>query len=165
MEETKKVKLNLGCGNDYREGYLNIDNGLMYPDAKVYMSADITKLEWDEDSVDEILLSHVLMYIRPDEMMILFKRWYGWLKKGGKLVVEQPNIRKIAQIIATETDPIHLDYFGLVNFFGKDNEPPHRWGYYPEGMAISLYKTGFSQCSYGEGIKKPNRDFKITATK
>ena len=53
------MKLNLASGQMYLEGYINIDNASMYGgNMSVDKQADIFTLEWENNTVDEILLSH-----------------------------------------------------------------------------------------------------------
>ena len=48
-------KLNLACGPVYLDGYINIDNKSHFPDIKVDMNADVFDLEFEENSIDEIV--------------------------------------------------------------------------------------------------------------
>ena len=49
------MKLNLGCGNDIREGYVNVDFRKTHPSV---LQVDLSKFPWpfENDSVDEILM-------------------------------------------------------------------------------------------------------------
>lgn len=81
-------KLNLGCGINILDGYENFDK---YPiDGKVkYLNLNKLPLPFDDDSVDEILLSHVLEHLdcnRFDFVMDCRRI----LKKDGKLIVKLP---------------------------------------------------------------------------
>ena len=55
------MKLNLGCGTDYKQGWVNVDSGNVHCDVK----HDIEKCPWpfEDSSVDEILLKHVFEHI------------------------------------------------------------------------------------------------------
>ena len=55
-------KLNLACGPVYLDGYINIDNKSHFPNIKVDMNADVFDLEFEENSIDEIVVSHFAMY-------------------------------------------------------------------------------------------------------
>ncbi|MFO7677185.1 MAG: methyltransferase domain-containing protein [Thermoplasmatota archaeon] len=55
------MKLNLGCGREHLEGWINIDR---VKDDAVDLIHDLnTRLPFDDNSVDEILASHVFEHI------------------------------------------------------------------------------------------------------
>lgn len=160
------MKLNLACGNDYKEGYINIDNQSMFPDCKVDVSADIFTLEQEENSIDEILVNHFVMYTRPDELNPLLEKWYKWLKLGGKLSIETIDVKEIAKILNDDSRTTKdMDMFGLTNLFGTEVTGPHRWAYYAESLYELMDKVGYGELFIEKGEKKPLRDFKIIGTK
>ena len=57
----KQHKLNIGCGSDYRKGFVNIDRGIARCD--LTLDLEDAKLPFDDNSVDYILASHVLEHI------------------------------------------------------------------------------------------------------
>ena len=63
------MKLNLGCGNKLLKGYINLDKFNYY---KCDVTHDLEKFPYPfkNDSVNEILLSHVLEHIgqQPDTL-------------------------------------------------------------------------------------------------
>ncbi len=64
------MRLNLGCGYDRRDGYLNVDKrGACEPD----LVLDLEELPWPwpADSVDEILLKHTLEHLGRDPEVYL----------------------------------------------------------------------------------------------
>ncbi len=165
MEKT--IKINLGSGKDYKEGYINVDNGLMFPDAKVDFVSDIQTFSTLDNSVDEILLSHVVMYLRPEELKPLLIKWRGWLKEGGKIVIETIDLSKVMKIVLenNELDPTKSNDYGLINIFGTTETGPHRWGYTERDLRWQLYKAGFLSNERQQGTKKPERDYILIAIK
>ena len=161
----KSIKINLGCGYDYRNGYINVDNQKMFPDAKVDVISDIKEFDVEDGTVKEILLSHVVMYFRPEELHPLLLKLHGWLKEGGRLVIETIDLKKVMQTALNESNPITVHNYGLVNIFGTEQTGPHKWGWMPDRLAIALYKAGFNLLQHRTGVKKPNRDYQITAIK
>lgn len=84
------MKLNVGCGKDYREGYINADNLSEYPDAKVDMMLDIDRFPYpfSDSSIDEIYCNHVLEHTKePDKVLREFHRI---MKAGGVLILNVP---------------------------------------------------------------------------
>lgn len=81
------VKLNIGCGYDIRKGYINID---VKEGVGVDLVLDATSLHlpFDDNSVDEILLYHVLEHmVYRYEFIEECKRI---LKKDGLLHIKLP---------------------------------------------------------------------------
>ncbi len=68
------MKLNLGCGNDVRNGYINCDNGSsnqLLANAKI-LKVDLLEFPWpfESNSADEILMNHVLEHM-PDAYAVM----------------------------------------------------------------------------------------------
>ena len=55
-------KLNLGCGFDKREGFVNADN---FPECSPDVRFDIERTPWplEDDGFDHILMKHVLEHV------------------------------------------------------------------------------------------------------
>lgn len=163
----EKTCLNLGCGNDYREGWINIDNQSQFQ-GKIDKKADFMTLKWKNNSVDEILANHIAMYITLEEMPKILKRWYGWLKKGGELTLETGNLYSICkQIIQAKTLGDLNGRDGVGQLFGLENTAGHKWCYTPETMIHLLKETGFKKIEVFPGFfhNNPARDFLIIANK
>ena len=156
------AKINLGCGEDYKEGWINIDKD---PKHRAEMTCDIETFSTLDYSADEILLSHVLMYLRPEQLKPLLIRWYGWLKEGGKLTMETADFRKLCNIVSTEPVEDIVMSDGMINIFGKENEPPHTWGWTSRSLITLLEEIGFKNIVRTDGDKKPLRDFKLICEK
>ena len=158
------MKLNLGCGKDYKKGWTNVDNQSM-GDCKADFKCDLLDYNRHANTVDKILLSHVAMYLRPEDMDILIPKCFKWLKVGGTLEIETADFKKVLQVVLNESDPYKVHYWGLINIFGKDNEIPHRWGWVSDRLVVKLYRSGFQKIKYTKGLKNPDRDYRLIATK
>jgi SAM-dependent methyltransferase len=89
------MKLHLGCGGTYLAGYINIDfptsdSTIMPVKADIYQ--DIRTLEYPENSIDEIRSHHVFEHFERVEALKILLKWRKWLKPGGKLVIETPDM-------------------------------------------------------------------------
>jgi SAM-dependent methyltransferase len=97
--ENKLIKLHLGCGSKYLEGYINID----YPQSehsvntvKADIYHDIRTLSYADGSVDEIRSHHLFEHFDRAGAIALLMKWRRWLKPGGKLVIETPDFYSCA---------------------------------------------------------------------
>ena len=161
MEEI--IRLNLASGKQYLDGYWNVDNLSMNPNVKVDEVANIlTYHDYDDNfhNIEEIRLSHFMMYVLPDEALFLFNRWWNWLKKGGKLIIETSDAQKIAKMIIKDDEMVE-------QMFGYGDTKGHRWSYTPKTLEDLLRIVGFRKFEILEGgsHNRPDRDFTITAWK
>lgn len=161
------TKLNLACGKDYREGFLNVDNQSMNS-GKVDLVADVFTFDTVPNSVDEILLSHFMMYIDTFEAPVLFARWYKWLRPGGIIVIETGDLKKVARTILGSTKPNIINGTnGVMQLFGWSNTKGHKWAWCEETLADVLKNAGFSVKVVMDGgfHNRPDRDLTIIAEK
>ncbi|MEW5805354.1 MAG: methyltransferase domain-containing protein [Patescibacteria group bacterium] len=96
----KSLKLHLGCGERYLEGYLNIDlpsENQPVIKAKADLHADIRSLVYPENSVDEIRNHHLFEHFTRQEALKLLLQWRRWLKHGGLLWIETPDFETAAK--------------------------------------------------------------------
>jgi len=91
------LKLNLGCGDDTRDGYVNID--IRNLDNKDIVVADITKLQYEKDSIEEILASDIYEHISHLESKNLLKHWNDLLIPEGVLIIRTPSLDIIMQYL------------------------------------------------------------------
>ncbi len=163
------TKLNLASGMMYRSGYINIDDFSQYAGRmKADKMEDVKTLEWEDNSVEEIFVSHFAMYIHVLEMPILLKRWYGWLEKGGKIIIETGDLKKIAQNILNSNDPEVINGTnGVMQLYGWETTAGHKWAWCYETLAPLLFEAGFKEVgwTYGGTHENMERDITITAIK
>ena len=163
------MKLNLASGKMYLEGYINIDNMSMYDgNMKVDKQADIFTLEWEDNTGDEIILSHFAMYIELNQMNQLLKKWYGWLKDGGKIIIETGDVKAISKYILETDDPDLINGSnGVMQLFGWESTKGHKWAWCEQTLGMSLFEAGFKDIKTGRGYfhNNPIRDFLIIGIK
>lgn len=81
-------RVNLGCGQFYKEGYVNVD---FDPKAKVDIkhNLDLFPYPFEDNSVDELTADHVLEHLtNPFATM---EEIHRILKPGGKLIIRVPH--------------------------------------------------------------------------
>ncbi|MDP6775759.1 MAG: methyltransferase domain-containing protein, partial [Candidatus Latescibacteria bacterium] len=135
------VRLNLGCGEDRREGYINVDAFVATADLKM----DIFDLEFGDESVDEILSSHMLEHLSKHEVPRALSEWCRVLRPGGCLKLNLPDLEWAAQQwLATP----EKDRWGwpLDTIFGLQTHPGeyHRTGFTVARIEQLLAHAGFT---------------------
>lgn len=94
------VRLNLGCGSDYREGYVNVDLNTAH---KVDLVSDVTWLKDVADqSCTEILAQDVLEHIPRSRGATALCEWNRVLRQGGWLTLRVPSL---VHLLGLLTDP------------------------------------------------------------
>jgi hypothetical protein len=85
------MKLNLGCGYNQVEGYINVDND---PNCNPDIVADLEAiLPFADSSVDEIIMQHILEHLGQDTKTYLsvWKELYRILKDQGVIRIVVPH--------------------------------------------------------------------------
>lgn len=87
------LKLNIGCGTDIRDGYVNVDGNYSWygkPVPQNCVAHDLNQFPWPfaDGSADEILMFHVLEHL-PDTFKVL-SEVNRILKPGGKFHGQVP---------------------------------------------------------------------------
>ena len=140
------LKLNLGCGKDVRESYLNLD---LFSDDPRVIKMDIRKLEFEDNSVDGILASDVLEHFSHRETYDLLKEWNRVLKPGGQIIIRCPNLK--LQMQAYMRGDWDADIASFMIFGGQTNPGDyHCIGFDKESIEKHLNETGFKISDYKE---------------
>jgi autotransporter strand-loop-strand O-heptosyltransferase len=148
-EDEEGIKLNLGCGNDIREGYINIDRynntGL------VDMKADISSLPFKEMSVSEIFTNHVFEHIGINEIYGVLDEWKRVLKPNGKLRMNLPNLETEVKIWLETPDD--KKWGEVQRIFGSQSHEgnTHLCGFNPGSLKSFLERFNFKveSCEIG----------------
>ena len=82
------MKLNVGCGYDHREGYVNLDRVMIKGVNCVFDLDSGDNLPFPDNTFDEILAFHILEHIT--DMGFVMKELYRVLKPDGQLIIRYP---------------------------------------------------------------------------
>jgi SAM-dependent methyltransferase len=87
------TKLNLGCGEFPKKGYLNVDvNSRIKPDMVLDLNNPATYKKLKSNFFTEVTCEHVLEHLeKPFEVM---KELHRILKKNGKLIIQVPHFSR-----------------------------------------------------------------------
>ena len=102
-------KLNLGCGQDIRKGYVNLDF-LKLRGVDVVHDLNKFPYPFDDDEFDEIYTSHVLEHL--DNLPKAMKELKRICRNGGRIKIRVPHF----SCGLTYNDPTHKCFFGYSTF-------------------------------------------------
>lgn len=166
----KNIKLNLGAGGIEYPGYLSVD----LLDKRAHILMDITKLDFDENSVTELLASHVFEHVNPYHVWDMLASWFKVLKPGGRLIMEMPNIEELCLRFGLATK---AQRYGILNaIYGSVNTTnvggqdeitsPHLFGWWPEALYDHLGGVGFRDIQFmPEQIPHPESNLRVECVK
>lgn len=97
------MKLNLGCGENKIEGYVNVDR---FGEPDVKHNLETFSWPWADNSIDEVLLNHVLEHLGEtvSTYLQIIKELYRICKPNATITIYAPHPRHDDFI----TDPTHV---------------------------------------------------------
>lgn len=150
--EGEPLRLHLGCGENHFDGYINIDfppsEHSVQTTVAADLFADVTLIDFPDQTVDEIRLHHVFEHFSRSKALALLVRWHAWLKLGGKLHIETPDVIGSARTLLADM-PYRTKQGVLRHAFGSHEAPwaYHLDGWYKEKFEHVLSRFGFEvQC-------------------
>lgn len=148
------LKLHLGCGESHLNGYVNLD----FPPSEhtIQMTqgadafADITKIKFPAQSVDEIRSHHVFEHFDRQTALALACKWFDWLKVGGTVIIETPDFQtSIALLLDPRFSYIQKQSI-MRHVFGSHEASwaIHCDGWYKEKFEHILSVIGFENITF-----------------
>ncbi len=138
------MKLHLGCGKrDFGPEWIHID-GADFPHIK---SHDITKLDFEDNTVDLIYSSHTLEYFDRTEVIEVLKEWLRVLKPNGVLRLAVPDFESMVHlyIVGGELESFLGPLYGRMDM--GDTKIYHRTCYDFKSLKTLLENNGFTDVS------------------
>ena len=159
------MKLNVCCGGARIDGYVNID---AWPGAGVDVVMDARDLSYPDNSVAEIVWFHAIEHFTLDDACALLRKMFSWLKPGGHLIVEGPDVFKCVKNCTTgEFDAIRGIFGDLENLrLGRDGYQ-HKWGWTGSLLQQEMASAGFNVGVVEAGLwhQREWRDFRVVGFK
>ncbi|MCB0379922.1 MAG: class I SAM-dependent methyltransferase [Flavobacteriales bacterium] len=130
-----KKKLNLGCGTDIREGWINLDN---FDDKRIDVKHDLETFPYpfEDNYFDEIIAVNVLEHIENPVRVI--EELHRITAKNGKVTIRVPyyNSKDMG------TDPTHKNFFSehSLDYFDPSKKHCQERPYYSTAR-FSINKT------------------------
>jgi hypothetical protein len=101
----EKVRLNIGCGNDYREDYLNVDYS---PHVKTDEVFSIERIPYPDNTFLEVVVQNVLCQIRDSKnFRDAMNELHRVTPMIGSIYIRVPNAKDICAF----QDPMDCRYF------------------------------------------------------
>jgi len=133
-EEVQPLRLDLGCGKHKKEGFLGVDRK---PFEGVDVITDLMqRWPWEDNSVDEINMQHVLEHFTGEERVHIMNEMYRVLVKGGKATVSTPHwcSSRAYGDFTHQWPPVgEMFYFYLSKKWRMDNSPDNDIEWNPKG--------------------------------
>ncbi len=171
----KKIKLNLGCGTDYKDGWVNIDNNSDNNITKLDLDWDLRNpLPYKDNSVDFIYNEHFIEHLTVEEGQTLITDAMRVLKPGGVLRIATPNLATVVEryrSVSIEDDPV-IKRFSL-DFIKTKGERinvefrnwGHQWLYDLEELERRLREVGCQNIVSAEIGKSQHSDLRDLETR
>jgi glycosyltransferase involved in cell wall biosynthesis/predicted SAM-dependent methyltransferase len=168
--DPESLRLHLGCGDRYLEGYVNIDlpasSHSVQSGRTPDIHADITRLQYADGTVDEIRLHHVFEHFdRPTALRLLIQ-WHLWLRPGGKLIIETPDLMGSLSSLLDSSGP-DVQFRTLRHLFGSHEAEwaVHKDGWYLEKFKIHMEELGFTLVSVETSEWQGTHNITVTGEK
>ena len=165
------MKLHLGCGQKYLEGYVNID----FPSSEhsvqekslADMHADLLALRYPVGSIDEVRLHHVFEHFPRPVACALLASWNSWLSDGGVLHIEVPDFTRTARAILNPFSSLKKQAVAERHLFGSHEA---HWAVHCEGYTPRLLESMLTSACFRVGKIRRNAwrgtyNFEVIAAK
>ena len=97
------VKLHVGCGKNYFEGWVNIDNNSDNNISRLDIIMDLRDpLPFPDNSVDYLYNEHFLEHLSLNEGLAAIREFFRVLKPGGVMRIAMPDLESM---VAAYMDP------------------------------------------------------------
>ncbi|HOM05341.1 MAG TPA: methyltransferase domain-containing protein, partial [Candidatus Kapabacteria bacterium] len=151
----ERVFLNLGCGKDIRDGFINID---LFSDDPRVVYGDVRKLDLPDNSADLILASDILEHFSHRETQSILNEWARVLKPGGELIIRCPSLR--LQVNAYVNGIWNADVASYMIFGGQTNPGDyHCVAFDEQSIKDKLHKAGLIVTEFYEEDTPQDRGF------
>lgn len=151
------MKLNIGCGNDYRDGFVNIDgNEVFSADVRMDVSKESLLSKFASGSVEYIVAYDIIEHVHHWEAVRLFGEFRVLLCPGGLVEIKVPDIgfllssqdtstieAKIQMLYGSQDIPIGADERMDKARKSHPEYHCHRYGWTAKSLRSELVKAGF----------------------
>jgi hypothetical protein len=134
------VLLNLGCGDRYAQGWVNVDFGS--PHRKDREIDLIGELPWEHDSILHVYMGHVLEHLTPAQATVLLERLYPLVRPEGQIMIVGPDV-KLAEKLQAQGYVLEVPLEHLRHGAGRWAGDEHMWECTAAGLTRLLRTSGW----------------------
>jgi SAM-dependent methyltransferase len=118
------LKLNLGCGFDKRDGYVNLD-GFQKCNPDILWDIETFPWPFEDNSFDEILIKHVLEHVGQVFSVFqgVMQEIYRVSAPDAKILIQVPNYKHVT----FWADPTHVRAFDQLTFQMMSKTQNDQW--------------------------------------
>jgi predicted SAM-dependent methyltransferase len=169
--------LHLGCGNIYKDGWINIDNNSDNNIQKLDLNWDLRNpLPFPDSSVDFVYNEHFLEHLTVEEGLSAIKDFFRVLKPNGVMRIAMPDLERTVNSYFDENwkenDKAFFEKFGLtfiqtraerinINFRWWG----HKWLYDWEELERRLREAGCEKIKRCEIFKSEYKELQNLETR
>jgi glycosyltransferase involved in cell wall biosynthesis len=140
-----QTRLNVACGQDYQQGYINADLYEYTGDTKLTLDAcfDAREIPYDDNTVDEIRALYIIEHFTFHEVAKVLGEWYRVLKPGGKLVLETPDFLESCRAFVNGDEGFRVHIYGHFFCFPWMPGQTHKFLFTETQLRTNLTWAGF----------------------
>lgn len=173
--EHKGVKLNVGCGTDYKKGWINIDNNSDNNIKRLDLNWDLLKpLPIPSNSADYVFSEHFFEHFNIEDAQMIMRDLMRVLKPGGVMRIAMPDLKWVVNNYLHT--PINKD--PVIKNFGFDFVKTraewmnmsfrwwgHQWLYDWEELERRIKDAGFEKIEQCKMKKSKHKDLRNLETR
>ncbi|MCG3204072.1 MAG: hypothetical protein KCHDKBKB_00775 [Elusimicrobia bacterium] len=131
------IRLNIGCGNDIKPNFINVDPFDKHADAPW----NATDLPLNDDSVAQIICYQTVEHFSVREAVQFFDEAFRVIKTGGNLIINVPDMINLCERFLKDPE----DDYTLTRVYGSQWQPGqfHKSGWTPKRLFTLLGQAGF----------------------
>lgn len=132
------LKLNIGCGKDYKQGYINIDKYDSTADA----NWDIEHIPLNDRTVAQLICSDFLEHLPHNQVLFVFKELNRILKVEGRLIIIVPDLVGLCEHVIKDPE----NEWSLAQLYGHQQHEGqfHKTGFTVKRLSNLLGFAGFN---------------------
>lgn len=137
-DNLQSYNLNLCCGDDIRDGFVNVD--------KKDFDVSLANFPYEDERFRHVLFHHALEHFRPEIGVKILKEIFRILKPQGILDVAVPDCLLACEdfILGYNKYPDCAPAIQRLYGLSTSEEQVHKWGFTGESLTDLLRETGFS---------------------